>query len=310
MNGKSIVFFSLFVILLFSGCIGSGIVMKKNYDSSVRTIALDGDRIILGLGGDKNNLIILDKYSGEIIKKISAHTSDITYVKTDGDNIYTSSLDNTIKIWDNDYNLIKTLNHEERVYMLQTDSEQIYSISADYKLTIWDKNGTIVKQIRLLEELYIPKLLVDDEYIYVSEGDTIIVREKETYNVVFNLTGYDTVETIKIDEKNIYSGDFSGSLNIWDKRSGKLINKLIFEDAVYVIDIGSKYIYVGTSESIEIYDKDTLNKKKSRYIISEKLIEDIRHDSENIYFAFMVVKYTNHFEFSGVFSVLKNLDGE
>lgn len=281
------------------------IVWRDTYSRPITSFTLDTDKIIIGLGGSDDNLLILEKDSGKILKKINAHSNDISSVKIDGSKIYTTSLDSIFKTWSKDFDLIKTVDNKARIFAMETDADSIYLTSAD-TLNIWSKNGTFIKEIPLSSEVYKNQLLVDDKYIYTAEKDTFRIRDKRSYLEIYPTNSYSVdIESLGMDEDNVYLGLSNGVLSIWNKKVNQIINESkISKSAIGAIDVDSKYIYIGAFGSLNIYDKKTLKNIKAFEIESGASVRQIRHDSDNIYAGIMYID-PHTVDISGMFYVFK-----
>ncbi len=165
-----------------------GVVNKAVFSPNDRFIAAG-----LRVKGLQKNLLIIQRKSGQILRKLNAHYQPVYAVKysSDGKSIATGAQDNTVKLWAiNGLQKKPVLKHDGYVWDLcfTPDGKRIVTCSADKTVKIWDINGNLIK------------VLAD--------------AQSPVWSLLVTPRG-----------QRIIAGTRSGDIIIWDK-NGKLILKL------------------------------------------------------------------------------------
>lgn len=112
----------------------------------------NGKFIVAGLRlkGLKKNLLIIQRSTGRILRKLNAHYHPVYAVKysPNGKAIATGAQDNTVKLWSiNGLQKKPVLKHKGYVWDLcySRDGKRIVTCSADKTVKVWDAEGELIK---------------------------------------------------------------------------------------------------------------------------------------------------------------------
>lgn len=147
----------------------------------------------LRLKGLKKNLLIMQRSTGRILRKLNAHYHPVYAVKysPNGKGIATGAQDNTIKLWQiNGLQKKPVLKHRGYVWDLcyTPDGKKIITCSTDKTVKIWSVDGNLIK--------------------------TLTAANSAVWSLLVTPKGH-----------RIIAGTRSGGIIVWDK-NGKLILKL------------------------------------------------------------------------------------
>lgn len=178
-------------------------------------------------------------YSSKEYNRFSGHEDTVSQVaiSRDGNTIVSGSWDKTIKLWEKDGTLIRTLGknrqngHQQEIKALaiSRDRNLIVSGSTDETIKLWKKDGTL---IRTLEQHTKPV-----EAIAISPDGKLIVSGSDDKTIKFwqkDGTLLDTINqthTVKAvvfspDGKTIASGSEDKTIKLWDVDTRKEIKSL------------------------------------------------------------------------------------
>lgn len=144
-------------------------------------------------GGSNGYLFKWEMDSDETKNDLSviSHRWNITSLVWAEDHLFSSSLDTTIKEYDQDLNVIKTYAiHETAITCLVYDNGKFFSASReDCKLHIWEKDSS-EKGWKLLHTLstkfQVTSLQPFDDKLYYSEGSCIHILDLKTFTEIQN----------------------------------------------------------------------------------------------------------------------------
>lgn len=256
-------------------------VLKGHMDR-VNCIAFspDGKYLISGGGPFDKTIKIWDAESGNIIKTLYGHFSDVSSLKFTLDQKYiiSGSWDKTIRIWEFPLgNLVSTLKGHRswvRSIGISNDNKFIASGSGDtrnedYVIRIWDLSRKSLA--KTLDQLYSEVNAVifsrDGRYLISGEGEnrrkdfTIKVWDLDTGKLKRWSENYSNgVISLDIspDGKYIVSGSIDNTIKIWDFSDGSLINTLESHD-LHVLSVAfssdGNYILSGSADgTVKLWD--------------------------------------------------------
>ncbi len=189
----------------------------------------------------------------------------------DGGTLYSTSCDNTIRIWDlKTGQATKVLSgHGDGIYVpvLSPDGGTLYSGSSDNTIHIWDlKTGQATKVLSDHWDAVIALALSPDGgTLYSGSGDkTIRIWDLKTGQEPKVLAGHrESVNALALSPhgSTLYSGSIDGSIRIWDLKSGQAPKVLSSHwSAVYALALSpdGSTLYSGSRDkAIHIWDLKT-----------------------------------------------------
>ena len=187
--------------------IGSGELLMTlgRHTSSVNSVAFAPGGDTLASGSLDKTVKIWDVHSGELLKTLEGHIDTIqsvTYI-AEGKGLASISRDNTVKIWDANKGVLlgtqKTSNG--KTHLVTTDRGDIIAFGSYYNIiSHWD----------IEEDVMIPLIDVRNLNNSIKDDYGEIIR-----TVAFAPNG-----------NTLASGDYNGTVMVWDARSGDLLHTL------------------------------------------------------------------------------------
>ena len=185
----------------------------------------DGKKIVSG--SDDNTVRIWDAATGELLRTLVGHTSQVNTVawSPDGTQIASGSLDRTIRIW-NAFTgeLLKTLiGHTDWVTSVvwSSDGTHIASCSYDKTVRIWNAASGELLRTLAGHAFLITSVAWSPDGKHIASGsadNTVRIWDAATGVLLKTLAGNtDMVKSVawSPDEKQIASGSFDGTMRIW-----------------------------------------------------------------------------------------------
>jgi WD40 repeat protein len=203
------------------------------------------------------------------------------------DKLYaTSSVGNTIKIWDlNSNQCIATLiGHFGVVKSLAIHDGKLYSGSWGGTIKIWDLNSNQCIATLIGHDAAVHSLAIYDGKLYSSSSDsTIKIWDLNSNQCIATLIGHDAaVNSLAIYDGKLYSSSSDSTIKIWDLNSNQCIAALIGHNAeVNSLAIYDGKLYFSSSDGkIKIWDLNshqcvaTLSNQRSDWVLSSLLIHE------------------------------------
>ncbi|MCB1192768.1 MAG: WD40 repeat domain-containing protein [Leptospiraceae bacterium] len=214
--------------------------------------------------------IKLDSGKTKIIVPVG-HKNRITklVLSSDGKRLYSTSYDNTIKIWSRSGRLLRTIKaHKDEIkgMTLTPDGSKILSVSTDKTMKIRDKNGELLQSVPLGEDAH-----TSANSVTVSPNGLMIVTAHENGNIkLWNLKGQLLKEfsahklgvakaIFSSDGKKIITASYDNTFKTWDLIGNPLAS--VKEELPVIHLFGSSIsgiILAGTVDKIILYDLNTL----------------------------------------------------
>ena len=183
----------------------------EGHQGSVDSVSFspDGQTII---SGGTDNTVKLWSREGQLLKTFKGHQDEITSVSFspipptplskggEGGIIATASKDNTVKLWNINGQLLKTLNHTDTVYSVSfsPDGQTIASASGDNTVKLWNKEGKLLKTLKgHTDTVYSVSFSPDGQTIASASGDNTVKLWDKEGKLLRTLKGHtDTVYSV------------------------------------------------------------------------------------------------------------------
>ncbi|GAB4226854.1 MAG: hypothetical protein Kow0049_06350 [Stanieria sp.] len=172
-------------------------------------------------------------YGNNEFNRLIGHQGSILTVDISPNNqlIATGSNDKTVKIWQRDGKLLKTLQHSATIHRLafSPDSRQIVSGSLDGTLSLWKIDGTLIKKIQAHQApIWGVAVSPDGKIIASASGDQTIKLWQMDGKLLNTLTGHSTsVWSVAFsnDSQIIASAGLDHQVKLW-QLNGKQLKTL------------------------------------------------------------------------------------
>ncbi|MEW6491034.1 MAG: serine/threonine-protein kinase [Cyanobacteriota bacterium] len=204
------------------------------------------------------------------VKPLQGHLSYINSLtfNHEGNKLFSSSADKTIKIWDIDTGkFIQNFNgHDSSVnyLVLSPDGQKLYSASADKTIKVWDIDTG--KEIQTLKghtsSVNYLVLSPDGQNLFSASADkTIKIWDIATGKVIRPLAGHTSfVNSLAIspDGQKLYSASADKTIKVWDIPTGKELDTLRgHTSSVNYLTIspdGQKLYSASADKTIKVWD--------------------------------------------------------
>eukprot|EP01017_Pseudomicrothorax_dubius_P039056 TRINITY_DN5944_c0_g2_i2.p1 TRINITY_DN5944_c0_g2~~TRINITY_DN5944_c0_g2_i2.p1 ORF type:complete len:304 (+),score=34.88 TRINITY_DN5944_c0_g2_i2:182-1093(+) len=232
-------------------------------------------------GSKDGSVRIWDTFSGSVLYVMTSHTACVTKVLWGGENeIYTSSEDRTIKVWDPQGRLLRDLighGHWVNTIAVHTDFALRTGCYDEKQIEITDKEE---RKKKALERYLNLKGGTDERLVSGSDDCTLILWSPHTKkDPVFRMTGHQQPVNhlcFSPNSKYIISASFDKSLRLWDGFTGAFIATLRGH-------VGSVYqvAWAPDSRLVVSASKDTTMKVWD--MKTRKLMFDLPGHSDEVY---------------------------
>lgn len=178
--------------------------------------------------GDRTSL-----FSTDSLSLLAAHTDAISFVSfnADGSQFATASVDNLVKIWDRNFNLLKTfIGHRDdiRTVIFHPETKQIFSGSMDKSIRVWEgveDNRLVLRHDESIKDLSFAK---DGNFLATASVDrTIKLWERQSGTLLHTLEGHtDWVNAVAWhpDGQTLVSGGDDQTVRLWSNDGRSLGN--------------------------------------------------------------------------------------
>ncbi|GAM21019.1 hypothetical protein SAMD00019534_041940 [Acytostelium subglobosum LB1] len=201
----------------------------------------------------------------QCLDTIKAHRKAITAICYNQDNIFTSSLDQTIRVWDrktND-NKAKLEEHtgEVNYICISNERNQLYSCSFDKSIRIWDLATLKCVKVLTAHSKSVKSLVISGKYMFSASNDeTIKVWDLDMLVCIYGVSdaheGWITSLALHNGLGAMISGSRDGTLKLWSLST--LIAQSTHEDNHEVICdilVTDRYVIVASEDTtIKIWD--------------------------------------------------------
>lgn len=214
------------------------------------------------------NLVFTDLKEGN---RLVGHGNGVRRISfsPDGQILASASTDNTIKLWQLDGTVIRTLKEHTDVVTdvsFSPDGQQIASASFDGTIKLWKRNGTLELSIPGDQEVFNSVTFSPNGEIVAATTtwtDRIKLWRTDDGSLLRTLEGHETWvmdSSFSPDGKTLVSADYNGWIKIWRVDEGTLIKTFQgHEDRIYRIVFspdGQKFASASMDKTIKIWNAD------------------------------------------------------
>ncbi len=171
-----------------------------------------------------------------------------------GQIVATASADTTVKLWQRDGRLLKTLTgHRRAVYgvTFSPDGQTIASTSDDRTVKLWKLDGTLLKTHNHTSEVYAVAFSPDGQTLASATWDGRVHLRKRDGTLLLTIPGHrESVDAVAFspDGKTIASGSWDKTVKLW-KPDGTLLTTLQHNDKVLAIAISPNGQFLATASA-------------------------------------------------------------
>jgi len=153
----------------------------------------------------------------------------------DGEQLLTGSRDKTVRLWDNQGNLIKELTGGDAAVAFNRDGEQILTGSVDGTARLWDNQGNLIGELTGHSfGVNAVAFSRDGKQILTGSLDGVRLWDNQG-NLIKELTGGGAAVAFSRDGEQILTGSVDGTARLWDNQ-GNLIEELTgHQDSVIAV---------------------------------------------------------------------------
>jgi hypothetical protein len=191
------------------------------------------------------------------------HTDAVVSLAIFDGNLFSGSLDNTIKVWD-----LKTgectatlTGHEDAVYSLAVFDGNLFSGSWDKTIKFWDLKTRQSKASLTGHQSAVESLTAFDGKLFSGSRDgTIKVWELETRQCITTLKGHkNSVSSLVILDGKLFSGSDDCTIKVWELKTGECIATLRgHQDSVCSLAVfGGKLFSASDDDTMKVWDLET-----------------------------------------------------
>ena len=146
------------------------------FSKDPNAIAIDSTKTTIFVATE-NVIKSYDSISGNDLKlDFVGHTAPINFILLSGNQMFTASKDNSIKLWDTSTrNLIRTFNgNTEEVWKVAIDGKNLISGAGDETIRIFDiSSGELIRTIPGAHHQRVASLALTKDYLYTAGFDSI-----------------------------------------------------------------------------------------------------------------------------------------
>ncbi len=192
--------------------------------------------------------------------KTQGHSAPISGISSySGKFIITAGYDNRLILWDDNFNVLATAEHEHLVNqaVFSPCGEYIASCSSDYSVRLWNKRdlSEVIKFTAHEDDVEMVKFSPSGKLLASCSRDTTVaIYDLEKSQLLFKLIGHEA-DVLSVDWVNEYviltCGDDS-TVRYWDIRQQKEISKLYFDgiETDTLAIISSEVIAAGNDDGV------------------------------------------------------------
>lgn len=203
-------------------------------------------------------LKVLQGYKNEISFK--TNQSDLTHLVIKKNKIFTTSDDQTIKMFDFKGNLLRIFTgHTGGVWAIEACEDKIVTGSTDRTAKIWAMNDSSCIATLKYHRSTIRTVKCIKNYVIIGSRDYTISVWNVEGHLLHVLEGHrHSVKCMDVNDNFLVSGSYDGSVKIWDYKKGLFIKNVHFhKQRVYAVKIYKDYIASsGLNSDIKISSLD------------------------------------------------------
>jgi WD40 repeat protein len=182
------------------------------------------------------------------VKTFQTKQSDITQLMICNGLIYSSSDDQSLKVFDFKGNCVKKFTgHSGGIWTFSTDGNTLITGSTDKTARIWHvETQELIKSLKLHRST-IRTLLFYNNYVITGSRDHSIAVWNSSGDLLHVLDLHtQSVRCLDISDDYLVSGSYDCTVKLWDYKKGKFIKDLAHhKKRVYVVKIHKEYIASG-----------------------------------------------------------------
>uniref|UniRef100_A0A6G1SBK2 F-box/WD repeat-containing protein 7 n=1 Tax=Aceria tosichella TaxID=561515 RepID=A0A6G1SBK2_9ACAR len=202
------------------------------HSSTVRCLALNGDRVVSG--SRDTTLRLWDIKRGECINVLAGHNHAVRCVEFKGDRIISGAYDHLVMVWDaTTCDCLHILAcHTARIYSLQFDGKTIASGSLDSTICIWDAETGKFRHKLMGHTSLTSKMQLKDNILVSANADSFCkVWDINTGDCLRTLGGpnkhLSAITSVYFDNRHVVTSSDDGTVKLWDIKTGNFIRNLI-----------------------------------------------------------------------------------
>ncbi|EGC31431.1 hypothetical protein DICPUDRAFT_95520 [Dictyostelium purpureum] len=183
----------------------NNVLVSCSFDKSIKVWCLEGDQI-------------------KCVKTLNAHTKSVKSIYLSGKYLFSSSNDQTIKVWDLEmmvcvFSLADA--HESWVVLLRMFNNRLLSASKDGQIKEW--NLSTFQSTTTLDENNAPitdTLVTRNGYSFVASEDATIkildLTAEDTMKIIYSVKAHRSgVQTLCTDGQRLFSGGIDNLIKVW-----------------------------------------------------------------------------------------------
>jgi WD40 repeat protein len=202
------------------------------HSSTVRCLALNGDRVVSG--SRDTTLRLWDIKKGECIVVLPGHSMAVRCVEFKGDIIVSGAYDHLVMVWDaTTACCLHSLEcHYSRIYSLQFDGKTIASGSLDSTICVWDAETGKLRHHLEGHTSLTSKMQLKGNILVSANADSFCkVWDVNTGKCLKTLGGPNkhtsAITSVYFDNRHVVTSSDDGTVKLWDINTGEFIRNLI-----------------------------------------------------------------------------------
>lgn len=185
------------------------------------------------------------KNTEETLRIFKTYQSDMTQLAIKNRTIFTSSDDQTIKVFGaNGEFLKKFIGHNGGVWTFDLSSDMLVSGSTDKTARIWSLSLGLTSNILKIHRSTVRVVKCIGEYIITGSRDSTIAVWRTNGSLQHLLVGHlQSVRCLDADESWLVSGSYDSTVKLWDYKRGVFVRNLAtHKKRVYTVKIQNGYV--------------------------------------------------------------------
>lgn len=200
--------------------------------STVRCLALDGDKVVSG--SRDQSLRLWDIKDGNCLQVFSGHSAAVRCVEYKNGIIVSGAYDHLVMVWDANtgccFHALEC--HISRIYSLQFDGKTIASGSLDSTICIWDaETGKLRHHLEGHTSLTSKMQLKGNLLVSANADSYCKVWDVNTGQCLQTLGGEfkhtSAITSVYFNNRHVVTSSDDGTVKLWEIKTGKFIRNLI-----------------------------------------------------------------------------------